>query len=169
MIKQAEGHCGSALAKRASVVVCCVPVLLILAATWTFSQAKEKTEGLAWQLPGKLSIYDLQFGPAVVKDDTWTFSSHSRTYNVSNFPNRLALMIRFHYNGSRSGLPVRFIIRLPHTREFEETVHLRDRRGQYAYRFTIHRPEEFIGTGAVLVYHGLSLVDVLEFTILKDT
>jgi hypothetical protein len=121
---------------------------------------------LAWEMPGRLSIYDLQFGPAVLKDKKWEFLGNNRTFNAAANPERLTLMIRFNYQGSRPKIPVKFVIKLPQSRQYEETVHLREARGHYAYQFTIHRPEEFVGSGSLYLYYGFSIVDVLDFTIL---
>jgi len=131
--------------------------------------AGEESRALSWERPGRLSIYDLQLGPAVLKNRTWEFLGNIRLLNASTLGNRLTLMVRFNYNGSRSGIPLKFVIKLPRSRQYEETVHLTNRRGQYAYRFTIHRPEEFVGSGSVYVYYGFSLVDVLDFTIVPGS
>ncbi|HMK35895.1 MAG TPA: hypothetical protein VK463_12555 [Desulfomonilaceae bacterium] len=120
---------------------------------------------LSWEMPGRVSIYDLQFGPAVFRDNQWQFQGNSRTFNAGVFGERLTLMVRFSYNGSRSEIPLKFIVKLPDSRQYEETVHLLSRRGNYTYQFTIHRPEDFLGSGSVYLYYGFSIVDVLDFTI----
>ncbi len=122
--------------------------------------------GLSWELPGRVSIYDLQFGAAIFKDDKWKFLGNARRFSLARFGKRLTLMIRFSYAGSRADIPLKFIIKLPDSRQYEETVHLSSRRGKYVYRFTIHRPSDFLGSGSVYLYYGFSIVDVLDFSIL---
>jgi hypothetical protein len=137
-----------------------VPVLFA-----TEGPAKKTGEGLSWEMPGRLSIYDLQLGPAVKKDGDWKFLGNIRTFDASHYDGRLILMVRFSYYGSRSGIPLKFVIKLPQARPYEQTVNLANRRGQYSYRFTIHNPEEFVGSGSVYLYYGFSIVDALDFTI----
>jgi hypothetical protein len=127
--------------------------------------AKEVGGELSWEMPGRLSIYDLQLGPAVNKDGDWKFLGNIRTFDASQYEGRLILMVRFSYYGSRSGIPLKFVIKLPQSRPYEQTVNLANRRGQYSYRFTIHNPEEFVGSGSVYLYYGFSIVDALDFTI----
>lgn len=122
-----------------------------------------------WEMPGRLSIYDLQFGPAVLKDNQWQFLGNMRVFDVRRYGDRLTLMIRFSYQGSRDQIPLKFLIRLPESRQHEETVYLRNRTGKYVYKFTIHNPEEFLGTGSIYLYYGFSIVDVLDFTISPGT
>jgi hypothetical protein len=126
----------------------------------------QSTSGLSWELPGRVSIYDLQFGAAVFKDNQWQFLGNTRRFSLARFGKRLTLMIRFSYAGSRADIPLKFIIKLPDSRQYEETVHLSSRRGQYVYRFTVHRPSDFLGSGSVYLYYGFSIVDVLDFSIL---
>lgn len=122
-----------------------------------------------WEMPGRLSIYDLQFGPAILKEDKWQFLGNIRDFNAKRFGDRLTLMIRFSYQGSRDRIPLKLLIRLPESRQHEETVYLRNRSGKYVYRFTVHNPEEFVGSGSVYLYYGFSIVDVLDFTISPGT
>lgn len=153
---------------------CFLGCIVVLAATLLLSSVAgpaetagpEESGELSWEMPGRLSIYDLQFGPAVLKDKKWEFLGNKRTFNAAAHPDRLTLMIRFNYQGSRPKIPVKFVIKLPQSRQYEETVNLRESRGHYAYHFTIHRPEEFVGSGSVYLYYGFSIVDVLDFTIL---
>jgi hypothetical protein len=137
-----------------------VPVLFAPAAL-----AEEPAGELSWEMPGRLSIYDLQLGPAVKKDGDWKFLGNIRTFDAHQYEGRLVLMVRFSYYGSRSGIPLKFVIKLPQSRPYEQTVNLANRRGQYSYRFTIHNPEEFVGSGSVYLYYGFSIVDALDFTI----
>ena len=138
--------------------------------TWSKDPVKRETAGeFSWEIPGRVSIYDLQFGPAVLKNNEWKFVDNVRTFNVGNFGDRLTLMVRFSYKGSRSDIPLKFIIKLPGTRQYEETVQLTNYQGQYVYKFTIHNPEDFLGSGSVYLYYGFSMVDVLDFTILPGS
>lgn len=130
---------------------------------------KEGPSDVSWQLPGRVSIYNLQFGPATLKDNEWTFRSDSRTFNAAQFKDRLTLMIRFSYYGSRTEIPLKFVIRLPDSRPYEETVSLMNRQGTYSYHFTIHDPESFLGSGSVYLYYGFSIIDVLDFTIVSGS
>lgn len=122
--------------------------------------------GLSWELPGRVSIYDLQFGAAVFKDNEWKFLGNARRFSAAGFGKRLTLTVRFSYSGSRADIPLKFIVKLPDSRQYEETVHLSSRRGKYVYRFTVHRPSDFLGSGSVYLYYGFSIVDVLDFSIL---
>ena len=130
------------------------------------SVKKDAAGEFSWEMPGRVSIYDLQFGPAIVKNHEWQFIDNIRTFNAGKFPDRLTLMIRFSYKGSKSDIPLKFIIRLPGARQYEETVHLPKQEGAYTYKFTIQNPEDFVGSGSVDVYYGFSMVDVLDFTII---
>jgi hypothetical protein len=133
---------------------------------------KERKEGqgeLAWEIPGRISIYDLEFGAAALKDNRVQFVGNSRTFIADQYPERLTLMIRFSYVGGRSDSPLKFVIKLPSSRQYEETVHLVNKRGNYAYHFTIHRPSDFLGNGSVYLYYGFSIVDVLDFTIVPGS
>jgi hypothetical protein len=131
------------------------------------NSAKKQGGGeFSWEMPGRVSIYDLQFGPAVLKDNKWKFLDNIRTFNAGKFAGRLTLMIGFSYKGSKSEIPLKFIIRLPGARQYEETVHLPKQEGHYTYKFTIQNPEDFVGSGSVYVYYGFSMVDVLDFTII---
>lgn len=127
---------------------------------------KSTSHELSWEMPGRVSIYDLQFGPAVIKDNQMQFQGNSRTFSAGAYGDRLTLMVRFSYNGSKAEIPLKFIIKLPNSRQYEETVHLTSRSGNYTYQFTIHRPEDFLGSGSVYLYYGFSIVDVLDFTIM---
>jgi hypothetical protein len=124
---------------------------------------------LSWEMPGRLSIFDLQFGPAVLKDKKLEFQGNSRTFSAGDYPDRLTLMIRFKYSSTISTVPLKFVIKLPQSRQYEETVTLRDRKGIHAYTFTVQRPEDFVGSGSVYLYYGFSIVHVLDFTILPKT
>lgn len=135
----------------------------------TDSDRKEGQGELAWEIPGRISIYDLQFGAATLKDNKMQFLSNSRTFNADQFADRLTLMIRFSYVGSRSDNPLKFVIKLPSSRQYEETVNLQNRRGIYSYHFTIHRPSDFLGNGSVYIYYGFSIVDVLDFTVVPGS
>ena len=140
-------------------------MICMLVAVVPTATAKEAGGELSWEMPGRLSIYDLQLGPAVKKDGDYQFLGNIRTFDAKRYGNRLILMVRFSYYGSRSGIPLKFVIKLPQSRPFEQTVNLANRRGQYSYRFTIHNPEEFVGSGSVYLYYGFSIVDALDFTI----
>ncbi len=138
---------------------------------------KKKTPGsdetpgreLSWEMPGRLSIYDLQFGPAIAQDNGWKFLGNSRTFNAGLFGDRLTLIVRFSYRASTSDTPLKFVIKLPDSRQYEETVRLASRQGQFDYHFTIHRPEDFLGSGMIYLYYGFSIVDVLDFTIMPGS
>jgi len=137
---------------------------------WGQDASGKKDRGeLSWEMPGRVSIYDLQLGPAVLKDNQWQFTGNNRTLNAGRFGERLTLMVRFSYSGSGSEVPLKFVIRLPGSRQYEETVQLASRRGNYSYQFTIHRPEDFVGNGSVYLYYGFSIVDVLDFTIVPGS
>lgn len=130
---------------------------------------KETGGELAWEMPGRVSIYDLQFGAADIRDNQMKFLGNTRTFNADLFKNRLTLMVRFSFAGSMSEIPLKFIIKLPDSRQHEETVRLHGRRGNYRYHFTIHNPMDFLGTGSVYLYYGFSIVDVLDFTIVPGS
>ncbi|MCX5860547.1 MAG: hypothetical protein NTW27_00255 [Deltaproteobacteria bacterium] len=144
-----------------------------------FSSAKESdvkgvgvTEDagrFSWEMPGRVSIYDLQFGPAVLKDNQLTFIGNGRSFNAELFGDKLTLMVRFSYNASQPEVPLKFVIKLPDSRQYEETVHLISRSGQYSYHFTVHNPRDFLGSGSVYLYYGFSIVDVLDFTIMPGS
>lgn len=124
---------------------------------------------LSWEMPGRLSIYDLQFGPAIAQEQGWKFLGNSRTFNAGLFGDRLTLMVRFSYRASASDTPLKFVIKLPESRQYEETVRLSSRQGQFNYHFTVHRPEDFLGSGMIYVYYGFSIVDVLDFNIMPGS
>jgi hypothetical protein len=124
---------------------------------------------LSWEMPGRVSIYNLEFGPALLKGNDWEFVGNSRTFNAGLYKDRLTLMVRFSYFGSRSEIPLKFVIKLPDSRQYDETVGLLGRRGQYTYHFTIHHPESFLGSGSIYLYYGFSMVDVLDFTIVPGS
>jgi hypothetical protein len=124
---------------------------------------------LSWEMPGRLSIYDLQFGPAIPQDHGWKFLGNSRTFNAGLFGDRLILMIRFSFRSSTSDTPLKFVVKLPDSRQYEETVRLTNRQGTFNYHFTIHRPEDFLGSGMIYIYYGFSIVDVLDFTIMPGS
>lgn len=124
---------------------------------------------LFWEMPGRLSIYDLQFGPAIAQQGKWKFLGNSRTFNAGLFGDRLTLVIRFSYRASTPDTPLKFVIKLPESRQYEETVRLNSRQGQFDYHFTIHKPEDFLGSGMIYLYYGFSIVDVLDFTIMPGS
>ncbi|MFH0824581.1 MAG: hypothetical protein V2B18_17645 [Pseudomonadota bacterium] len=125
--------------------------------------------GSSWEMPGRLSIYDLQFGPAALKGEKMEFQGNIRKIHANRFQDRLTLMVRFSYNASRPDVSLKFVVKLPDSRPYEETVQLTKRQGQYTYTFTIHKPEEFVGSASVYLYYGFSIVDVLDFTIFSGT
>ena len=161
---------------RCTLLVCCL-FLIAVSVTAVLpgraAAADPETEPVrkppVWEMPGRLSIYDLQFGPAVLKEDKWQFLGNMRDFNAKRFGDRLTLMIRFSYHGSRDQIPLKLIIKLPESRQHEETVYLRNRTGKYVYKFTVHNPAEFLGSGSVYLYYGFSIVDVLDFTISPGT
>jgi hypothetical protein len=124
---------------------------------------------LSWEIPGRVSIYDLQFGAAVFEKDHWNFLGNARSFNAGLFGDRLTLMVRFSYAASQPDIPLKFVARLPNSRQFEETVHLPGRSGNYSFPITIHNPGDFLGSGSVYLYYGFSTVDVLDFTIMPGT
>ena len=130
---------------------------------------KEGVRESAWEIPGRISIYDLEFGSATLKDNRMQLDGSSRTFNADQFADRLTLMIKFSYVGSRSDNPLKLVIKLPNSRQYEEAVNLTGRRGNYSYHFTIHRPGDFLGNGSVYIYYGFSIVDVLDFTIVPGS
>ena len=42
---------------------------------------------LSWEMPGRVSIYDLQLGPAVLTDNQWQFKGNNRTLNTGLYGN----------------------------------------------------------------------------------
>lgn len=120
---------------------------------------------LSWEMPGRLSIYDLQLGSAALDDADWKFLGASRTFNAGIYGDRLTIMVRFSYKATSSEIPLKFVIKLPESRQYEETVKLQGKNGHYNYQFTIHKPEEFLGAGMIYLYYGFNIVDVLDFTI----
>jgi hypothetical protein len=133
------------------------------------AKTKKDNGEFSWEMPGRVSIYDLQFGPAVFKDNQWQFQVSGRTFNAGMFGDRLTLMIKFSYTASRPETPLKFMLKLPDSRQYEETVKLPDRNGNYTYQFSLHRPEDFVGTGYVYLYYGFSIVDVIDFTIMPGS
>ncbi len=129
----------------------------------------DRPKKLTWEMPGRLAIYDLQFGPASIKDNKTTFGGNIRRFGAAEHEDRLTLMIRFSYAGTRPDIPLRFVIRLPDARQHEEKVILREPQGSFSYKFTIHKPEEFVGSGSVYVYYDFNIVEVLDFTITPRT
>jgi hypothetical protein len=130
---------------------------------------KESGGDFSWEMPGRVSIHDLQFGPVVARDKKREFLGNMRSFDAAQFKQRLTLTVRFAYKGSKPDIPIKFIVKVPGARQFEETVHLTDREGRYSYQFTIHNPENFIGNGSVYLYYGFSMVDVLAFTIMPGS
>ena len=102
----------------------------------------------------------------LLKTRVGNFLVTAGTFNAGLFGDRLILMVRFYYKASTSDTPLKFVIKLPDSRQYEETVRLSNNQGQFAYHFTIHRPEDFLGSGMIYVYYGFSIVDVLDFTIM---
>jgi len=165
--KPAINHSTELLSWQICLGILAAAILLLAPAN--DAGAKEQKDGLSWEMPGRLSIYDLQFGPAVLKDSRWKFLGNRRRLDASRFPERLTLMVRFSYNSSRSGTPLKFVIKLPQSRQYEEVVHLGNRQGRFVYKFTIHHPDEFIGSGSVYLYYGFSIVDMFDFTIVAGS
>lgn len=161
--------------RRTLSILGTVPVMLAVFSLYGWgpapaaSTAESGEKPPVWEMPGRLSIYDLQFGPAVLKDNRWQFLGSMRDFSAKDFADRLTLMIRFSYHGSREEIPLKLVIKLPESRSHEETVYLRNRTGKYIYKFTIHNPEEFLGSGSIYLYYGFSIVDVLDFTINSGT
>jgi len=130
------------------------------------SDAKEEGHEFWWERPGTVSIYDLQFGPAELKDNHFQFTGSNRTFSAGQYGDRLILLVRFSYRASRREIPLKFVIRLPEARQYEETIRLPSTKGSYDFHFTVQRPGDFVGTGFVYLYYGVSIVDVLDFTIM---
>jgi hypothetical protein len=128
--------------------------------------SKQNHKELSWEMPGRVSIYDLQLGSAELRAHQWHFQGKKRAFNVKDYGEHLTLMVRFSYNASKVETPLKFIVKLPDSRQYEQTVHLTSRRGNYSYEFTIHHPEDFLGSGSIYLYYGFSIVDVLDFTIM---
>lgn len=126
---------------------------------------KENKRELSWEMPGRVSIYDLEFGPAVYKENQWKMLGNGRTFSAGSSGDRMTLMVRFSYSASQSEIPLKFVVKLPDSRQYEETIRLEGRRGNYSYYFTVHHPEDFLGAGSIYLYYGFSIVDVLDFTI----
>jgi hypothetical protein len=145
---------------------CIMPLRSNAAAETEEEPSKKSTGEFSWEMPGRVSIYDLQFGPALFKDNQWQFLGSSRTFNAGAYPDKLTILIKFSYTSSRSETALKFMIKLPDCRQYEETVQLTGRKGNYTYQFTMHRPEDFVGSGSVYLYYGFSIVDVLDFTIM---
>jgi hypothetical protein len=130
---------------------------------------KDGAHEFSWERPGTVSIFDLQFGAAEFKDGQVQLVDNSRTFSAGQSGDRLILMVRFSYRASRREIPLKFVIRLPEARQYEETVRLPNMNGQYVFHFTIQRPGDFLGTGFVYLYYGFSIVDVLDFTIMPGS
>lgn len=124
---------------------------------------------LSWEMPGRLSIYDLQLGSAALEESDWKFLGASRTFNAGLYGDRLTIMVRFSYKATSTEIPLKFVIKLPDSRQYEETVKLPGKNGHYNYQFTIHRPEEFLGAAMIYLYYGFNIVDVLDFTIVPGS
>lgn len=130
---------------------------------------KDGSHEFSWERPGTVSIFDLQFGAAELKDNQLQLVDNNRTFSAGQYADRLILMVRFSYRTSRREIPLKFVIRLPEARQYEETVRLPNTHGQYEFHFTIQRPGDFLGTGFVYLYYGFSIVDVLDFTIMPGS
>ncbi len=152
----------TAIAMIALVITTVIPCLTL---AQTVDQPDREDNEPIWSMPGRLSIYDLRFGAAEQKDGTWAFLGDDRRFDVSRFGKRLTLMVTFSYYGSKADIPLRFVIKLPDARQYEDTVRLVNRRGKHTYKFTIHDPAEFAGSGSIYLYYGFSIVEVLDFTI----
>jgi hypothetical protein len=133
------------------------------------ADVKEGGHEFSWERPGTVSIYDLQLGPAALKENQFQFVGGGRTFSAGQFGERLILMVKFSYRASRREIPLKFVIRLPESRQYEETVRLPNTVGQYDFHFAVHRPGDFVGTGFVYLYYGFSIVDVLDFTIMPGS
>jgi hypothetical protein len=120
---------------------------------------------VSWQLPGHVSIYNLQLGAATFKDNQWSFLGPGRRFSTAKFKDKLTLMVRFSYVGSKAEVPLKFIVKTPDSRQHEEICNLTDTKGDFSYQFTIHNPEDFLGRGSIYLYYGFNIVDVLDFTI----
>jgi hypothetical protein len=131
--------------------------------------ASEGNGELSWEMPGRLSIYDLQLGSATLVDADWKFLGASRTFNAGLYGDRLTIMVRFSYKATSTEIPLKFVVKLPDSRQYEETVKLSGKNGTYNYQFTVHKPEEFLGAGMIYLYYGLNIVDVLDFTIVPGS
>ena len=118
-----------------------------------------------WEIPGRVSIFDLQLGPAVKNDDRWIFLGNVRKLSAAQYQARMTLMLRFSYEGTRPDAQIRIVVKLPESRQHEEQLVLRNPSGEFSYAFIIHQPEEFIGNGSVYLYYGLDLLEVPGFTI----
>jgi hypothetical protein len=179
-MSEAIGHGRKGLGHRSGGWYVFVVSLALLVATPQFGfgesrpkpspiKDKDALSDFSWEMPGRVSIYDLQFGPAVLKEKKWDFLGNMRSFSAGEFKGRLTLMVRFSYRGNKADIPIKFIIKLPGARQYEETVQLAKREGRYSYHFTIHNPENFIGNGSVYLYYGFSMVDVLAFTIMPGS
>jgi hypothetical protein len=150
-------------------IIIALPLICVLLGGFASAADKKPLGELSWEMPGRLSIYDLQFGPAVLKEKSWRFLGNIHSLDAEKYGDRLTLMVRFSYRSSKPRIPLKFVIKLPQTRQYEETVNLAGRKGRFAYRFTIHRPRDFTGSGSVYLYYGFSIVDVLDFTIRRGS
>lgn len=172
--KSSRAH-SLALARVATCAVCLISFICIVdksqcvGAEGKESAVSETSTGFSWEMPGRVSIFDLQFGPAILKNNQLNFLGHGRTFNAGLYGDRLTLMIRFSYNSTQPEVPLKFVIKLPESRQYEETIRLASRQGQYTYHFTIHNPKDFVGSGSVYLYYGFSIVDVLDFTIMPGS
>ena len=144
-------------------------LLCIFLFSGDISIADKSAMKLSWEIPGRISIFDLQLGPAVKNDDRWIFLGNNRKLSAAEYNTRLTLMVRFSYKGTRPDAKVRIVVKLPEARQHEEQLVLRNLKGEFSYAFTIHEPEEFIGNGSVYLYYGFNLVEVLGFTITSGT
>lgn len=168
------GNHGSAL--FAVLIVCASLVLAIPASRvtgdelpWPGVTESIPDQGSSWKMRGRVSIHNLQFGPATLRDKDWHFLGNTRTFNAGAYGDRLTLMIRFGYRGLNPDNQLKFIIKLPAARPYEDIVRLPDRQGTYTYRFTIHDPAGFLGSGSVYLYYGFSLVSAFDFTIMPGS
>ena len=126
-MSDSQPHNFSRLSRKVALILAFAAVWLFLAFVGAVSAQKSASKNSAkkqaggefsWEMPGRMSIFDLQFGPAVLKDNKWKFLDNIRTFNAGKFAGRLTLMIRFSYKGSKSDIPLKFIIRLPGARQY---------------------------------------------------
>lgn len=165
-MKQRQENNSTYLSVLVSALLIAQSIVCVGAQEETNGQTRSASHsGFSWEMPGRVSIFDLQFGPAAYKDGNLSFGQDQRSISVDKYPDRLTLAVRFSYQSSQSEVPLKFMIRLPETRQYEETVRLPKRSGHYTYHFTIHNPRDFLGTGYIYLYYGFSIVDVLDFDI----
>jgi hypothetical protein len=149
----------------AGVLLALLAAAVLVAIPAPKAYGRETARNPFWEMPGRLAVHSIEFGPAVFKGRKWELLEDTRSVSVTRETGKLTLMIRFNYSAGYLPAPVKFSIKLPDARLYEETVNLNAQRGQCVYRFTVHNPEEFIGTMSIYLYYGVSIVDVLTFAI----